>query len=270
VNGIIFYDNAAAFRGGTTSVVVSASGNDGTYPVLVADENIQSYWQVDDSPGATWIKLDLGSVQLIRGWALLNSNIETIGVTAVTLKVGTADNGSTFDQTVDTLTVGSVSGCEPNVCSDYISGMISKRYWRVEFSNPATGLRVGEIMLFRGYLALPETPDAPFTEVFTGQSARGETERGHDLRSRRGGSLCETVLNWDCHGSTLKDSLDALAESQEDRYPFVYIDHQQTAASGFYPGCRCVYMPEGGAETTELSPGEKYRSSLDLMDVKTP
>jgi len=268
VTGLIYYNNLAAYRQATTGAGGAGSSSAGTGYSIVLSENPQAYWEVGAAPSGSWLRVDLGVAATVRAWALLNNNLETNGVTTVRLKVGTLDNGTTFDLTADTLTVAGVPDCEPNAAAHSMGTIYSKRYWRVEFTGESAGLRIGELMLFGNWFYWDQTPDAPFTERFYSQYGQRRTEGGHVVKTRRGGSYQDATLNWANHDSAHRDDLETLWEVQRDLYPFIYVDHRESTIGGWYLGGRCVTIRS--LRTVELSPGDVFASMLVLQDVMTP
>lgn len=227
------------------------------FPIVVPD-------QTD-----VYLGVDLGSAQEVTAWALTGLKGLSAGVRIVTLQVGTADNGSTFD--IDVASFGEWPAdpaydpeYEPNVLLTFEG--VTKRYWRVHFwSNLAVeNLYVGGFHLGTA-LEFAETPASPLPSRFLDHVELSGSMGGGDHVTDTGPAYRREALQWRLLDTADAQDLEDLYDGQEgSTHPVCYVDHLTTHENP-YP-CRYVTV-ERFRRGSVGSPTGKDAVLVELQEV---
>lgn len=153
---------------------ISSSSEEIGYPDdNVADLNRQTFHRPNGT-GWQYLIFDFGSAQTPTMWAILNHTLKTCGISSVQLKVGSTDNGSTWDTVVhDWNPVAEASDIEKFII---ISGH-TKRYWMMTANVVSVHPRYG--VVFIGHEAKLDEFENPEDVTEDYGVAHGETAGGH-------------------------------------------------------------------------------------------
>lgn len=231
--------------------------------------------------GSYFLIYDLGVATTASGVGLVNHNMpDVLGVTTFTVKTGSTDNGTTWDQTQ--LTVGSVQTYPeytPSFAGVFASG-VTKRYWRFDFvvaMSAADELHVGQLCLFNARADLPTAPSAP--RQFSGEDST-IAERGlggYEGRHDAGVGNWRRQLRWKMEPggvsvwSQVRDILRyARKYSQWGLEPVCWVPHdaeKPNAAYDVHPCAYCVFDGLGESEMLSVESTRRYDVVLRLREL---
>lgn len=248
---------------GPTVVASSTKSGYGTLIALSANPN--AGWMPGSFSGIQTFTIDLKAAFKLYGWALLNHTVYSSGAGVVSLQYGTADNGTTFDQTADSISTSGHPEYEPHVMG-FVDSVPAKRYWRLAFYGCTSLWFVGGIYLGAGWNTITEVPD-DMRDVPDDTAAQSETSTGHGRRHAFGNTVTLTNMIWKRTTATIRADFKGFQARQEGRGdPILFRDHNwtYTGVNDPFP-CRLVTIEK--LHITEVRPGDRWRIQLAVKDA---
>lgn len=261
MRGVFFYDNALDDEAAN---VTSISG--GNLPNRDREALIDgcpfTQWGPLPYSSSTWVKIDLGSEQTIKGFGVINHNFYVANMPNVTA-AGNNDGGDTYT-TVDMLTTLDTADHDPCVALIF-SSSATYRYWKFTFGGSTSAHFVGGLYLARGLNELAETPDSPFREDQHNQVVSAVTEGGGERRQVRGEPYYGRSLRWKGTTTAMTQELKTMWLRQHGRSRlFLYAAHDKGQ-----PTAQDQYIPEvlrfNGLTIRELAPGSRYSVLMTVV-----
>ncbi len=206
-------------------------------------------WKSSAATNAQTLKIDLGSAKACDFLALGSYNWS--GMTTVSLQVDNADNPA-FTSPVDVLPAANPFASAP-VVSTFSS--LTKRYWRILFTNTNSIVPQAGLLLLGSQLALTQTYDWDFNigdkEFTTNKRASIE---GTIRTVRLGGGRGKHTFKISLTNDAFRTSWQALcAKTYGSANPFFWADHAATIRISHF---EADYMPIAGHryDITDLVP----------------
>lgn len=264
MKGLFLYDNAL------DDADAEVTGDSGTltnrHRDALLDGCPHNQWGASPygPPLGSWIELDLGSVQPVKAWGLINHNfyVAQLDVIALKAKVLPGDGWTTVDSFAD------LDSYDHDPCvADMFGSTGSYRYWRFDIDGSTSAYLVGGLYLAREVYEFEEAPDAPFSEKQHGQIVFDETEGGSERRQVRGEPYYDRTLRWKSVPAAMALELRKMWLRQHGRSrPFLYVAHDKDQ-----PTTQGYYIPEyvrfAGLTIRELEPGEAYSVMMTLTGL---
>lgn len=258
--GYFAYENALDLTG---AVVTTSGASASTHNDNLLDSNWRCYWESSASSGLYFLVV-LDEPRAVRLFALIGHTCYSAGCDYVDLKVGSADDGSTFNIWVTRISMNGNPELEPHVCDPvYEIGNYVKRFWRVEFGGSGlTGLRVGYLLMALTAFENTQTTDAPFSTPWIGDVPSSRKIGGGQTRSATRDPARDTRLLWKNASSDERGAIRSMYRAQNGQEEaVVMVDH---GVSGGFP-CRFVRLAD--LREAEVSTGDRYEIGLTVEDV---
>jgi hypothetical protein len=119
--------------------VLTVSSEDASFPhANLEDTNRQTYWKASGS-GAQWVKLYKSSAMSVCGFAILNHNFQTAGVTSITWDHSTDGSSWTTGTSIPIANIGN------NDFFWYETG--SDKYWRLSINGATSAPTLGRLFV---------------------------------------------------------------------------------------------------------------------------
>lgn len=263
MNGLFIYDNALD-DDGVDITAISGGSLTGRHEDALMDGCPHNQWGPSPYSPETWVKIDLGSEQIIEAVGVVNHNFYVAGLGYVS--VGGNNDGSASYTTVETMFGLSLSDHDP-CTADVFESSATYRYWRFGFGPSTAGHLAGGLYLAREVYELEEAPDAPFKERQHSQLVWDETEGGYERRQLRGEPYYDRTLRWKSVSAAMAQEFRKMWLRQHGRSrPFFYVAHdkdQPTAWGNHIP----EYVRFAGLTVKELKPGGNYSVTMTLTGL---
>ena len=263
MRGVFLYDNALD-DAGVDITAISGGSLANRHEDALIDRCPFTRWGPSPYSAETWVKVDLGSEQTVKGFGIINHNAYVAGMSYVAAG-GNNDGGATYTL-VDTLS--NLASTDHDPCTALIfSSAVTYRYWRFNFALSTSAHMLGGLYLARGVNELAETPDTPFQEDQQDQIVSAVTEGGVERRQVRGEPYYSRGLRW--KGTTTAMALEFkkmwLRQYGRSR-PFLYAPHDKGQ-----PTAQDQYIPEvvrfNALTIRDLSPGSRYSVVMTLVGL---
>ena len=268
MKGLFLYDNALDDEGVEVTEIYGGWtwSLQGCHPDALIDGCPHNQWGPLMFSGlmSNWVDVDLGSVQSVNGWGLVNHNYYVAGLDTFVLK-GKVLPGDAW-ASVDSFGHLDLYNHDPCVAAP-LSTIASYRYWHFLIWRSNYANLTGGFYLAREVYEFTETPDTPFGEKQHGQIVFDETEGGSERRQVRGEPYYDRTLRWKSVPAAMALEFRKMWLRQHGRSrPFLYVAHdkEQPTAQGYY-------MPEyvrfARLTIRELEPGETYSVLMTLTGL---
>lgn len=261
MRGVFLYDNALDDEGVDITALSGGSLANHHEDALI-DRCPFTRWGPSPYSAETWVKVDLGSEQTVKGFGIINHNAYVAGMAYVTVG-GNNDGGATYTP-VDTLF--NLNSTDHDPCAALIfSSAVTYRYWKFTFGLSTSAHLLGGLYLARGVNELAETPDTPFQEDQHNQIVSDLTDGGGERRQVRGEPYYNRSLRWKGTTTAVAQELRTMWLRQHGRSrPFLYAAHD----SG-QPTAQDQYIPEvvrfARLTVRDLAPGGRYSVVMTLV-----
>jgi hypothetical protein len=261
----IFIQSANVLREAVGVTATASSTKPGYGGTIALSVNPNAGWMPGTCSGTVTYTIDLKAAYAVKAWGLLNHTVYSSGGGTVTILYGTADDGTTFDQTADVIATLGKPEYEPHVMG-YLSGVPAKRYWRLSFTGCTNLWFVGGIYLGGTLSAILEAPD-DIQDVPDDTVATSETSGGHDRRHAFGNTVTLTNMVWKRTSDTIRSKFRDIHTEQEGRGgPVLLRDHKWTFGTMADPfPCRLVTIER--LNISEVRPGSQWQIRLAVKDL---
>ncbi len=257
--GIIIYDDKVRL-----AAAITASSTLSGYPVeRTKDERIDTYWQPYSGASNRTIIIDLGTAQECDACAILGHNLYSVGQISCSLKVGSTDDGVTFDTTCVSINTDTQEDFEPHVAGLF-SASYTKRYWRFLFYASADRYKIGALMLGT-YYEFPTAPAAPWPVDGEQQSERSQAIGGASGRVDLGPAFDSMDVRWPLATDAHRKAIQLIKRAQGGgAHPVAYVSHNDRKDDRRY---QCAYCTVEDLRVAQLKQADRFSMGLSLQGV---
>ena len=204
---------------------------------------------------------DFGSARSGGGAAVVNHNLRSLSFTTFTVKTGSTDNGTTWDEIQLTVSSLATSGYTPSFAGKFPGGGVVKRYWRFGFQSSASAadvLSIGQLCLFTGIGDLPTAPSTPRQLSGRDTAAIDRGLGGYEARHDVGVGSLQRQLRWkdERGGRQYWDVRDIIRRarqlSQWGFEPVCWVPHDAEKPNPSYDAHPCAYCVFEGVADSEV------------------
>lgn len=208
-----------------------------------------------------YIIYDLQTARSPSAWAVINHNIASTGCSRIQLKVGSTDDGSTFDVVQAEFRM-SDPALHANACG--LVPSISKRYWCVKIYPDAVGEYFLGCVALGTWYEFDRAPAAPLpTNWYDGVSV--PLKMGDRTFSVDQGTIYPTIgVGWPTAPVALKNALDTAYDVQGGPlHPICFVNHDadDDPSSG---GWECYYATMENYIPKQVVGDSRWSVSLSL------
>jgi len=214
-----------------------------------------------------YIGFDLGSAQECDCFAVIAHNSYLLNASHVFVRVGVADNGSTFDQ--DVFKMIPTAGCEPSFMGTFTAQ--TKRYWELAIQHPDASetLEVGSFLIGSSY-TFDKMPDEPFSQKPEGQATRRETVASSDTVREHGTKRRHRQVKWTAGTSTMAGQFRTIHRVHDgDFHPIAFAPHdaESLVVNTGIDAYSCELHTMERLTISQLADSETFDISLSLREV---